>query len=251
VYVNKRFAEIFGYTEKELLETLKPTDVVEREERQQAEENIRKRLAGEADSVHYIAKGKRKDSAPLWIEIHGTHIELEGEQLIAGTLLDVTERKLADDEILRLNENREGLVKERTTQLETANKELEAFTYSVSHDLRAPLRAITGFSEILLAEDENFSSQTQNYLQKISNNGKQMGLLIDDLLSFSHMNRRETTMRTVDLGSIFREVAEELTTNDKSRKVDIKISGFIECTGDCAMLKQVAFRPLDHTLKYT
>ncbi len=99
LYVNKRFCEIFGYSEQEILSRLKPTDVIAREERERAQDNIDKRLSKKKKSVHYIARGKHKDNQPLWIEIHGTSIELDGEQVITGTVLDITDKYVASEEI--------------------------------------------------------------------------------------------------------------------------------------------------------
>jgi len=99
LYVNQKFCDIFGYTNDEILNTLKPTDVVQKEERARAQDNIDKRLAGKVDSVHYFAKGKRKDERELWIEIHGTHIELDGKQVVTGTVLDITAKYQASIQI--------------------------------------------------------------------------------------------------------------------------------------------------------
>lgn len=96
LYVNKRFTEIFGYSENEILTNLKPTDVIEVKDRHLAEESIQKRLSGVVDSVHYIAQGKHKDNRELWVEIHGTHIIYEGIDVITGTVLDITDRRLAE-----------------------------------------------------------------------------------------------------------------------------------------------------------
>ncbi len=104
IYVNKRFAEIFGYSEQEILSDLKPTDVVITEEKPIAEENIRKRLEGEVDDVRYTAKGIRKDKSQIWIEIHGTHIYIDGKDVITGTVLDITERVHAQEKLRETKE---------------------------------------------------------------------------------------------------------------------------------------------------
>jgi two-component system cell cycle sensor histidine kinase/response regulator CckA len=96
-YVNRRFCEIFGYTEEEVLRDLKPTDVVFEEDRPKAADNINRRMSGEVESVHYQARGNHKDGRALWIEIHGTHIHLEGKDLITGVVLDITERRVAEE----------------------------------------------------------------------------------------------------------------------------------------------------------
>lgn len=96
LYVNSRFCEIFGYSEEEILRDLKPTDVVVREDRPVAQENIDRRLNGEVDSVHYRAQGKHKDGRELWVEIHGTHIPYQGKDVITGVVIDVTEKHVAE-----------------------------------------------------------------------------------------------------------------------------------------------------------
>ncbi|MEZ5072181.1 MAG: PAS domain S-box protein [Bacteroidales bacterium] len=104
LYVNSTFCDIFGYEEEEILNHLKPTDVVQDQEYGVARENIRRRLEGEVDSVHYVARGKRKDNKPLWIEIHGTHILLDRTDVITGTVLDITER-FESERIIKESEN--------------------------------------------------------------------------------------------------------------------------------------------------
>ena len=109
IYVNKRFAEIFGYSEEEILSSLQPTDVVYEADRAVAQRNVDRRLSGDTESVHYTVRGVRKDGTIIWIEIHGSRIELGGENAIAGMVLDITERVRAQ-EAQRQSDERLGIV---------------------------------------------------------------------------------------------------------------------------------------------
>jgi PAS domain S-box-containing protein len=125
IYVNSRFCEIFGYSENEIMTGMRPTDVISTEDKNRADENIKKRLSGEVQSVRYVAKGNHKSGKPLWVEIHGTHLEIEGKDVIAGTILDITDRKIAEEEIRKLNEELEEKVKDRTNELEIKISEIQ------------------------------------------------------------------------------------------------------------------------------
>jgi PAS domain S-box-containing protein len=190
----------------------------------------------------------------VWIEASGGPLKDKDGTVRGGVVAfrDITQRRAAEGEIQKLNDELEARVLQRTSQLEASNKELEAFTYSVSHDLRAPLRHISGYSKIL---DEEFgttlSSGGQHYLQRIREGTHRMGQLVDELLSLAQMGRRPLSLQMTGLDSVVKEVVALLEPEIKDREVEWRISGlpFVEC--DPILIKQVFQNLIENALKYS
>ena len=167
-------------------------------------------------------------------------------------MADLTEQLEVEEEVRRLNAELELRVHDRTAQLEIANRELESFSYSVSHDLRTPLRSINGFASIIREEyNANLPPTAMKYLQRIQNAAVHMGLLIDDLLMFSRLNRQPIKKHKLRPAEIVRRVYEEMYQEYEGRQVTLKITEMPECRADPILLKAVFINLLSNALKYT
>ena len=172
-----------------------------------------------------------------------------------STLLfqDVTKLKIAEVEIRRFNENLEAAVKDRTLQLQAVNSELESFCYSVSHDLRAPLRHISGFVELLLKRNNsNLDETTHRYLNTIAHTAKQAGILVDDLLAFSRIGRAEMHCMAVNMELLIKEVKHEFEPETNDRDIEWQIQPNLPLVnGDIFMLRLALRNLIENALKYT
>jgi light-regulated signal transduction histidine kinase (bacteriophytochrome) len=167
----------------------------------------------------------------------------------------VIEKEIKAVELLKVNEELAYQIREkekRTVELEEANRELESFSYSVSHDLRAPLRAISGFSEVL-AEDyiDQLDDEAKILFSEIIRNASKMGELIDNLLEFSRLSKQDIFRDTIDMNKIVGNIIAELRKLEPNRKIDISMQELPEVEGDKNMLKQLFFNLVSNAFKYS
>lgn len=179
-------------------------------------------------------------------------LEERVQQRTAALQAEVEERKRAEDQVRRLNDELEQRVRARTAELEAANRELDSFAHSISHDLRAPLRAIRGFAEILVAQHAaELTEEPRRLLGIIGANVKRMGQLIDDLMLFSRTSRQPLRKLPVRMSVVVQEAIEAVRPATETRKVDFVMGELPDCVGDASLLKQVWINLLANAVKFT
>lgn len=196
--------------------------------------------------VYYLKEKPEIDEGPFLKE------ERHLIDSLVATIGEVAEHKKTEEDLRKHREHLEELVEERTGELSAVNKELEVFAYSVSHDLRAPLRSIDGFSQALLEDyPDKLDEQGKSYLQRVRSATQRMGVLIDDLLSLSRVTRSEMRRETVDLSALAQSIAEELQETQPERQVDFVIAQGLTTKGDSSLLHQIMENLLGNAWKFT
>ena len=248
---NDAFLKMLGYSRQELNEgklrwdTLTPDEFREQDGR--LVEQLRTTGVCPPVEKEYLHKDGHR--VPVLI---GVAVDPGSPDACDAFVLDLTEQKRAEQEVRQLNETLERRVWERTAQLESANKELESFSYSVSHDLRAPLRHVSGFADLLLRKaGPQLDETARRYVQVIVDSARNAGRLVDDLLAFSRMGRSEMRSAPVDTARLVREVQQEISAEVDGRPIEWRIGELPDVSGDPAMLRLVWRNLLDNAVKYS
>jgi PAS domain S-box-containing protein len=252
VHVNDAVAAMLGYTPKEIAAMKTLRDIIHPDEIESVIDRARRRAAGEGLENRYASAVRAKDGRRVDVEVVIATMNIGGRLQTVAIARDITDRLRAENEVKVLNRELEQRVRERTAELETANKELETFNYSVSHDLSGPARRIAGFSTLLLSDySEALSQPVKNYLRRISLSAQRMGELIDDLLTLSRVSRMAIRETSVDLSDMARTITTDLVLGAPERKVEISIQEGVIARGDARLLRIVLDNLLGNAFKYT
>jgi len=251
LFVSPSYCEVFGKSEKEL-QGKKFMPLVHEDDRvatAKAMEDLYK-----PPYRAYMEQRAMTNDGWKWLAWQDNAVlDADGNVIeIIGVGRDITDRKMVEDEIHKLNEDLEERVLRRTSQLEFANRELETFSYSVSHDLRAPLRAIDGFSHALLEDyGDKLDSTGQDYLGKVRKAAQRMGILIDDILDLAKISRHTPEVRETNLSLLAREVIDTLREADPDRNIEINISPDMTTDCDPTLMEVVLQNLLENAWKFT
>jgi len=251
--VNQSLCDMIGYTRDEILSTR--FEAIVHADDVAANVNEFQRLLNEETNVYRVEQRHlHKTGQVIWVDLSMSIVrEQSGKPLYCiAQIQDITNRKRDEELLLNLNSELEQRVQERTRKLKEANSELEAFSYSVSHDLRAPLRAIDGFSRILLEENaDKLDADGRRVLDVIRHNTQNMGRLIDDLLAFSRLSRKQIEPCLVNMSELARDVFEQLKPGFVDQKIQFKLSDLPATYGDPALIRQVFVNLISNAAKYS
>lgn len=236
--VNTGYERLLGWTEQELIS--RPfTDFVHPDDLAGLGAALQEVMAGPAEVINQEIRVLCKDGSFKWLM--GSYRPVPEEGVMYGVAVDVTDKRSLEEQVAR-----------RSAELEGANKELEGFSYTVSHDLRAPLRAIDGFSRILLEKHASeFSGDAARYLHLVRSSTERMGHLIEDLLAFARVGRQPLSRQSVAVADLVRQAFEDQGAEHEGRRIEFSVGELPACSADPALLRQVFVNLLSNALKFT
>jgi PAS domain S-box-containing protein len=247
---NRVFEDLTGYTAQEVMGQTSIGLGLWVDASRRREMVAKVRAVGSVRGFPYLLRTKSGELRDCQLSAVG--IEIGGIEGLIAMVRDVTEQKRAEEAIRQLNETLEGRVRARTAELEEALKELNSFSYSISHDLRAPLRGIAGYAKVL---EEDYAGlldvEGRRLLDRIAHNAIRMGDLIDDMLDFSRIARAELKRARVDMTTLAREVFNDNGESGAGRHIDFRLAALPEVSGDRSMLQQVWANLLGNAVKFT
>jgi PAS domain S-box-containing protein len=252
---NARAEKMFGWARhealnKELAETIIPLNL--RDAHRVGLKHFLHTGHGKVFSQLLEVPALHRDGREFPVELSISRLKTNDVTTFCGFITDITERKRAEEEIKAFNQRLEQKVLERTEELEIVNKELESFSYSVSHDLRAPLRAIHGYMNIFAEEySSQFDAEAKRLTTIIMNNTQKMGRLIDDLLSFSQLGRKELIRTQTSMMQMVQSICEEQKKSEDSRKIEFIIHELPYALVDTITIRQVWINLISNAVKYT
>ena len=253
IAVNPRFCQLTGYTADEL-RSLRMQDILHPDDLAADLAGTERLLSGEIDAYAAEKRFLRRAGGVVWAEVNRSVIRDQAGTtvLLIGVTRDITAQRQAEAEVASLTRELQARVEQRTAELEQANGNLEAFTYSVTHDLCAPLRAVSGFAGALAEEYGACLPDTgREYVRRIGAAGERMATLIDDLLDLSRVSRAEVGLHPVDLSAEVAAIAAELRSHEPDRKVRIGIAGGVVVTADRNLIRTVLQNLLGNAWKFT
>ena len=263
-YANPRFAEMFGFADPaEVVNKVTVSELVQEKDRDKVSGNLRKRIAGEVDSINYAFVGRRRDGSQLDVEVYGRRMEYEGRPAVIGVIVDVTERKQAEAELEQYRHHLEELVKLRTADLsvakeaaEAANRAKSTFLANMSHELRTPMNAIIGLTSIL--QRQASTPQQRDKLGKITSAANHLLRLLNDVLDLSKIDAERLTLEHVPfrLGGVIANVESLIADRLEAKQLCLRreIDGRLADTdllGDPLRLQQILLNLLSNAVKFT
>jgi PAS domain S-box-containing protein len=248
--VNSQTEQLFGYDRAELIgqtvEVLVPKRL--RKKHSQHREGYYVEHPVRPMGIGLDLYGMRKNGTEFPVEVSLSPLETESGLLVSAAIRDVTQRKKIEEDIQRLNED----LRQRAAQLEAANKELESFSYSVSHDLRAPLRSIDGFSHAVLEDyGEQLPPEARNYLERARAAAQRMAVLIDDLLNLSRVTRSALQPRFINLSAMVEEIIHALKQAQPERQAKVSITPDLMVEADPHLMHIVLDNLINNAWKFT